>query len=128
MNPAGVVLGFARALAWPASAIAAVIGSTARSAPPEAALRRHDEMAAAWQATGLDAGDAGAVFAHVFSRLPDCVPVLPTENYSYWQLIVDGREFAGQLPARAGRARARAVAFCVLGMGGIPRWHRQTAT
>ncbi len=66
-----------------------------RVAPAEPALRLHADLVAAWQTTGIDVENAAAVFDHVFARLPADADVLPTENYFYWQLVVDGRELRG---------------------------------
>jgi hypothetical protein len=73
-----------------------------------ATLRLHSQFITAWRADGLQVDDVDAVFAHVFSRLPRHLDVLPTENYFYWQLDVDGRELRGNFRLAPGeRERGR---------------------
>ena len=59
----------------------------------------------------VDLEDVDEVFWHVFSRLPDSVTVYPTENYYYFKLYVDGRQFWGNIRLPAGRRERGVLSF-----------------
>ncbi len=49
------------------------------------------------RASALDLDDAGGVFRHVLSALPDRVTVYPTENYYYFYFFQNGVKYAGNI-------------------------------
>ena len=59
----------------------------------------------------IDIEDTDSVFWHVFSRLPDQVTVYPSENYYYFILHVEGREFWGNIRLPAGLREDGTLSF-----------------
>ena len=59
----------------------------------------------------IDTQDIYEVFWAVFSRLPDQVTVYPSENYYYFALYVNGREFWGNIRLPAGRRENGILSF-----------------
>jgi hypothetical protein len=78
-----------------AFAIAAVSAACAQEAPTLQTNQAYVEELA--QPTALDAKDLTAVFAYVFSKLPERVKVYPTENYYYFWFVHDGIRYAGNI-------------------------------
>ncbi len=81
------------------------------AAGAEPALRLHASVFDGWTATGLDVENVDAVFAAVFARLPAEITVRPSENYAYWQLTADGREFRGNFRLPVGERDAGVLRF-----------------
>ena len=50
----------------------------------------------------INLDETETVFRHVFSRLPDQVTVYPSENYYYFGLHINGRQFWGNIRLAAG--------------------------
>lgn len=50
----------------------------------------------------VDLNDVFSVFWYVFTRLPDEVTVYPSENYYYYQLLIDGWQIWGNIRLAAG--------------------------
>ena len=61
--------------------------------------------------TPVDILDVDAVFWHVFSSLPDEIIVYPTENYYYYKLYMDGKQFWGNIRPPAGRRDRGVLSF-----------------
>ena len=61
--------------------------------------------------TPVDILDVDAVFWHVFSSLPDEIIVYPTENYYYYKLYMDGKQFWGNIRLPAGRRDKGVLSF-----------------
>ena len=61
--------------------------------------------------TPVDIQDVDAVFWHVFSSLPDEIIVYPTENYYYYKLYMDGKQFWGNIRLPAGRRDRGVLSF-----------------
>ncbi len=77
----------------------------------EPVFRLHAEVVQAWEAGGIAVEDAAAMFDAVWARLPAEIDVFPTENYVYWQLVVDGRELRGNLRLTPGDREAGTLHF-----------------
>jgi hypothetical protein len=84
--------GLGNAVPWPVS-IAKAKQATASPAGGVA----FNEQFAAGMAGRLDLSEPERVFEFVFSRLPDSVRVLPTENYYYFSFTASGRQVSGNL-------------------------------
>lgn len=65
--------------------------------PPSSSLLTNQQFIEALRFTDLSLDDPDAVFAHVFSRLPDTVVVYPSENYYYFRFFVHHQEFSGNI-------------------------------
>lgn len=61
--------------------------------------------------TALDLRDLNAVFRAVFFHLPAEVTVYPSENYYYFKLFVNGREFWGNIRLAAGHRERGELSF-----------------
>jgi hypothetical protein len=59
----------------------------------------------------VDLEDVDAVFWHIFSRLPDEVTVYPSENYYYFKMYIDGKQFWGNIRLPAGRRDRGVLSF-----------------
>jgi len=59
----------------------------------------------------VDLEDVDAVFWLVFSQLPDEVTVYPSENYYYYILCVEGRQFWGNIRLAAGHREQGLLSF-----------------
>jgi hypothetical protein len=96
--------GAGAAIAFPTGPAAAPRSGSACALPAESTphVVFNQELIEGTWSTGIDMSDPDAVFALVFSRLPDEVVVYPTENYYYFKIFADGRQFWGniRLPVR----------------------------
>jgi hypothetical protein len=77
----------------------------------EPAFRLGSTLIHGWQSTALEVENTEAVFNAVWAHLPPVVSVFPTENYLYWQLIVDGRELHGNFRLAPGAREAGDLLF-----------------
>ena len=71
----------------------------------------HERLIEGFTSDGVDLDDADSVFARVFAALPDEVKVLPSEDYYYFILNVDGRQVWGNLRLPAGRREHGVLSF-----------------
>jgi hypothetical protein len=60
---------------------------------------------------GVDVTDVDSVFRYLFGRFPDEVIVYPSENYFYFILNIDGRQFWGNMRLPAGRRENGVLSF-----------------
>jgi|SRR5215813_7039404 len=66
--------------------------------------------------TALGIDDPVAVFAFIFSALPDRVRVYPTENYFYLSFFHNGTRYAGNIRLAAAGNRGSAAPALLLGV------------
>ncbi len=91
---------------------AAAQTTVTESAPPTTSyLLFNQRMIEGLTDPSLDLTDADAVFARVFTGLPDEVTVYPSENYYYFVLYVDGRQVWGNIRLAAGSRERGELSF-----------------
>lgn len=94
--------------------------STRKQTVASDSLTLHQHMVEGWKSTGLDLEDHMAVFAHVFSVLPEEATVYPSEGYFYFILHEAGREIWGNIRLSLWDRELRRMGFAYCEMVGEP--------
>ncbi|MDP6717081.1 MAG: hypothetical protein QGF59_00445, partial [Pirellulaceae bacterium] len=79
-------------------------------------------------AQDLDIQNVDQVFGHIFSRLPDEVTVYPSENYYYFVLYADQRQFWGNMRLPSGQREDGLLSFAYFEFDEFPVGQRTGLT
>ena len=79
-------------------------------------------------AQDLDLQSVDQVFGHIFSRLPDEVTVYPSENYYYFVLYADQRQFWGNMRLPSGQREDGLLSFAYFEFDEFPVGQRTGLT